>query len=305
MKKITKAKFILFFFLANLLNSQENLLDQIDDNNSEEYTIEISAFKAPKIINSQSTKQSNKDELFLYVAHRFGNINGGIRTLFGLDIANTKIELMYGINEKFQVGFSRESLKKIYSLNLKNKFLEQNASFPFNVSSYFSYNYNSSDFLAPGDDLSLSQRSLFLFQLLISNRINDKISFQISPIFIKRNYNQERFLFVDGNVVFEDGLPVQTTFEKSENYALALSSSYKLNKRTSINLEYNINLDRPEISPYSNALSIGLDLETGGHVFQLIFSNTQSIDDVSVLLDAEGSWKEGNIFFGFNILRVF
>ena len=109
--------------------------------------------------------------------------------------------------------------------------------------------------------------------MLISNRINDKISFQVSPIFIKRNYNQERFLFVDGNVVFEDGLPVQTTFEKSENYALALSSSYKLNKRTSINLEYNINLDRPEISPYSNALSIGLDLETGGHVFQLIFSN--------------------------------
>ena len=95
MKKITKAKFILFFFLTNLLNSQENLLDQIDDN-SEDYAIEISAFKAPKIINSQSTKQSNKDELFLYVAHRFGNINGGIRTLFGLDIENTKIELMYG-----------------------------------------------------------------------------------------------------------------------------------------------------------------------------------------------------------------
>ena len=68
---------------------------------------------------------------------------------------------------------------------------------------------------------------------------------------------------------------------------------------------YNINLDRPEVSPYSNALSIGLDLETGGHVFQLIFSNTQSIDDLSVLLDAEGSWKEGDIFFGFNILRIF
>tara|TARA_B100000609_G_C17207459_1_gene431790 strand:- start:324 stop:1238 length:915 start_codon:yes stop_codon:yes gene_type:complete len=304
MKKIIKVEFILFLIFNNFLFSQDSLLNQIDDN-SEEYAIEISAFKAHKIINSQSTKQSNKDELFLYVAHRFGNINDGIRTLFGLDIANTKIELMYGLTDKFQLGFSRESLKKTYSLSLKNKLLEQNSSSPLNLSSYFSFNYNSSDFLAPGKDLSFSQRSLFLFQFLISNRINDKISFQISPIFIKRNYNQERFLFIDGNVVFEDGVPVTTTFDTENNYALGLSTSYKLNKRTSLNLEYSLNFNRPDISPYLNPLSIGIDLETGGHVFQLIFSNTQSIDDLSVLLDAEGSWKEGDIFFGFNILRVF
>ena len=96
-----------------------------------------------------------------------------------------------------------------------------------------------------------------------------------------------------------------TTFDTENNYALGLSTSYKLNKRTSLNLEYSLNFNRPDISPYLNPLSIGIDLETGGHVFQLIFSNTQSIDDLSVLLDAEGSWKEGDIFFGFNILRVF
>jgi hypothetical protein len=79
----------------------------------------------------------------------------------------------------------------------------------------------------------------------------------------------------------------------------------KINKRTAINVEYFANLNRLENSPNTDALSIGIDLETGGHVFQLLFSNTQSIDDVSVLTDAEGDWTKRKIFFGFNILRVF
>ena len=76
------------------------------------------AFKANKVINGQSTKQSGEKELYLYVAHRFGSIDGGIKTLFGLDIANTKIELLYGLSNNLQIGFSRESLKKIYTLNI-------------------------------------------------------------------------------------------------------------------------------------------------------------------------------------------
>ena len=72
-----------------------------------------------------------------------------------------------------------------------------------------------------------------------------------------------------------------------------------------MNLEYFANLNRVENSPNSDAISVGIDIETGGHVFQLIFSNTQSIDDVSVILDAEGDWTKRHIFFGFNILRIF
>ena len=114
--KLKIAIIILIGLLSNSIISQNNLLDEIDYDN-EEYKVGLSAFKAHKIINGQSTKQSSKDELYLYVAHRFGSLNGGIKTLFGLDIANTKIELLYGLTDNLQVGFSRESLKKIYTLN--------------------------------------------------------------------------------------------------------------------------------------------------------------------------------------------
>ena len=288
---------ILLIFLSNQIISQNDLLDEIDYVN-EDYKVGLSAFKAHKIINGQSTKQSSENELFLYVAHRFGSINGGIKTLFGLDIANTKIEMFYGISDNFQVGFSRESLKKTYTINFKNKITSQEYNFPLNISIYNSFNYNSSDFLAPGVDLSFSDRSIFLSQLLMSNRISEKLSFQLTPSFIKRNYNEERILF-------ENGVPVFTTFNREYNYALGLGASYKINKRTALNLEYFANLNRVENSPNSDAISVGIDIETGGHVFQLIFSNTQSIDDVSVILDAEGDWTKRQIFFGFNILRIF
>ena len=296
--------FILLIFLSNPIISQNDLLGEIDYVN-EDYKVGLSAFKAHKIINGQSTKQSREKELFLYVAHRFGSINGGIKTLFGLDIANTKIEMFYGLSDNFQVGFSRESLKKTYTINFKNKITSQESNFPLNISIYNSFNYNSSDSLAPGVDLSFSQRSLFLSQLLISNRVSEKLSFQLTPSFVKRNYNEERILFENGEVVFENGVPVFTTFDREYNYALGLGASYKINKRTALNLEYFANLNRVENSPNSDAISVGIDIETGGHVFQLIFSNTQSIDDVSVILDAEGDWTKRHIFFGFNILRIF
>ena len=86
---------------------------------------------------------------------------------------------------------------------------------------------------------------------------------------------------------------------------MGVASSYRITNRLAFNIEYSANLDRPEISPFNDVLSFGIDIETGGHVFQLLFSNTQTIDDVSVMTDAEGSWKDGEIYFGFNILRVF
>ena len=270
---------------CNFINSQESLLDEIDYDN-EDFKIGVSAFKANKVINGQSTKQSGEKELYLYVAHRFGSINGGIKTLFGLDIANTKIELLYGLSNDLQIGFSRESLKKIYTLNFKYKLTEQGSKFPFNSTIYSSYNYNSSlnEEIYPA--LSSSDRNLILGQVLLSARLNNKFSIQLSPTFARKNFNE-------------------TIFEEKNNLILGASTSYRITNRLAFNVEYFANFSRPETSPYENALSFGIDIETGGHVFQLLFSNTQFSDDVFVLTDAEGSWSDGEIYFGFNILRVF
>mgnify|MGYP001390245810 CR=1 FL=1 len=292
----TKKILVLIFFVYINCFAQSDLLFDIDDENNTEFT--ISAFKAHKIINNQSTKQSNKGELYLYVSHRFGTVKDGISTLFGLDYANTKIELMYGLNNNIQFGFSRESLKKTYSSSFKFKISEQSSNFPLNISNYSSFNYNSSSFFAQGEDLSFSDRSIIFTQFLFSTALSEKLSLQISPSVAIRNYN-------DIVPVFENGAILFISYEQKENYTVSFGSRYKLNNRTSLNFEYNHYVNRLKISPYKDVLSIGVDIETGGHVFQLLFSNTQSIDDVSVLLDAEGNWSTGDFFFGFNILRVF
>lgn len=266
--------------------SQENLLKELESQNEYKTTNNFSAFKAIKIVNNQSTKQASEKELYLYVSHRFGSIDEGINTLFGLDIANTKIELLYGLTNNLQIGFSRESFKKIYSLNAKYNITTQSSKLPINSSLYVSYNYNS---LLDQDiypTLSNSDRNLFFGQLLLSKNFSDKISLQLSPTYAKRGFNE-------------------TIFEQENNIILGLASSYRITNRLAFNIEYSANLDRPEISPFNDVLSFGIDIETGGHVFQLLFSNTQTIDNVSVMTDAEGSWKDGKIYFGFNILRVF
>lgn len=266
--------------------SQENLLKELESQNEYKTTNNFSAFKAIKIVNNQSTKQASEKELYLYVSHRFGSIDEGINTLFGLDIANTKIELLYGLTNNLQIGFSRESFKKTYSLNAKYNITTQSSKLPINSSLYISYNYNS---LLDQDiypTLSNSDRNLFFGQLLLSKNFSDKISLQLSPTYAKRGFNE-------------------TIFEQENNIILGLASSYRITNRLAFNIEYSANLDRPEISHFNDVLSFGIDIETGGHVFQLLFSNTQTIDNVSVMTDAEGSWKDGKIYFGFNILRVF
>ena len=282
-----KNKIFLILLLAYSFSfSQGSLLMELEDESENKSSNEISTFKAIKIVNNQSTKQASEKELYLYVSHRFGSINGGIKTLFGLDIANTKIELLYGLSNNLQIGFSRESLKKTYALNAKYNLTTQTSKLPFNSSLYASYNYNSSLNEDIYPNLNNSDRNFFFGQLLLSKSFSDKISLQLSPSYAKKGFTE-------------------TIFEQEDNVILGVASSYRISNRLAFNVEYSANLDRPEITPFSDVLSFGIDIETGGHVFQLLFSNTQTIDDVSVITDAEGSWKDGEIYFGFNILRVF
>ena len=278
--------FICLLFISSVIFSQTNLLEKLENESDSKIQNDISTFKAIKIVNNQSTKQANNKELYLYVSHRFGSVAEGINTLFGLDIANTKIELLYGLSNNFQIGFSRESLKKTYALNAKYNITNQSSKLPINSSLYASYNYNSSLDEDIYPNLSNSDRNLFFGQLLLSKSFSDKISLQLSPSFARKGF-------------------AETIFEQENNFILGVASSYRITNRLAFNIEYSANLDRPEISPFNDVLSFGIDIETGGHVFQLLFSNTQTIDDVSVMTDAEGSWKDGEIYFGFNILRVF
>lgn len=277
---------ILGLFFGCFVFSQNNLLDEISSEYSYKDEFEMPAFKAMKVVNNQSTKLAQKGDLYLYVGHRFGTIKGGVESLFGLDYANTKIEILYGLINQVQVGFSRESFKKTYNLHVKYGIKSQTTSFPLSITAYNSVNLDTSLDENQYPNLNFNERYVYISQLLISRRFNDNFSFQLAPSIVKYNF-------------------LTNQFKNDFNYILNYGSRLKISKRSSFNIDYSHHLNRLNNSEEKNVLSLGIDMETGGHVFQLLFSNTQASDEAGVLTGAEGNWTKGDVFFGFNILRVF
>ncbi len=276
----------LLFLLPVISFAQNDLLDEIDtDSTGTEYA--IAAFKGLKIVNFESTKLVAKEELVFIVSHRFGSIKDGINTFFGLDEAVTRLNFVYGISDGFNIGVSRSSFLKIYDISAKYRLLRQvNNGFPFTIVGYNSIIINTALDKANLPLLEFKDRIGYTTQLLISRKINTNFSVELAPTFFHDNY------VVDDN-------------QDNSQFAIGFGGRYKLAKRWSINADYGWHLNRAENSPFRNPLSIGFDLETGGHVFQMHFSNAQAMNTNGFLGQGTGDWTDGDIYFGFNLSRTF
>ncbi len=277
--------YIVIFLLPLAVFSQDDLLDEIDSDIEEDY--KAAAFKGLKIVNFESTKMISKQELYFVVSHRFGSIETGFKDFFGLDQAVTRLNLIYGITDAINVGVSRSSFRKIYESSLKVRLLrEKKGEFPFTIvsSSNILINTSLDDVILPG--LEFKHRVGYTTQLLISKKFNKDFSLQLMPTFFHDNY-------------------VDINEQDNSQYVIGFGGRHKLSKRWSINFDYGAHLNRADTSPFKNPLSIGFDLETGGHVFQLHFTNAQPMNTNSFLGQATGDWGKGDIFFGFNLSRVF
>lgn len=278
------------FFGLTLATAQDDLLNQLDSVKSDKKEIEIAAFKGLQICNMQSTKLPVKGEFYFLVSHRFGDLTEGINNFFGLDNALTKIGGIYGVANWLSVGASRHTYRKTYELAAKYKLANQEVDgFPITIVGYNTMDIDSElkkDETLPG--LKSNNRFAYTTQLLVSRKFSDSFSFQLAPIFVHKN--------------LYDGI-----LDQENTLLLAAGARYKLSKRLSLNLEYagRINLPEEFKSPYSNPLTIGLDIETGGHVFQMVFSNCQPMNDVAIFTNAAGDWNGGSVYFGFNMYRVF
>ncbi|OJJ19081.1 hypothetical protein BKI52_19900 [marine bacterium AO1-C] len=287
MKKINYAiwALCLLCFITTAVQAQDDLLNELDKE-TKPVVFDYPAFKAMKIGNLQSTKVADGGDLYLYVSHRFGSLRDGINTFFGFDNANTKIQLVYGLWDGLQLGISRESLRKTYAASAKMSLLKQTKSFPVNVVAYGTINVNTDLTKERFPLLDERDRLSYATQLLISRRITNALSLELAPSFVRQNL-------------------VLESFQAHNQAALGIGGRLKLNKRLSVNLDYVYNFDRAKGSIYQDPFTIGLDIETGGHVFQLLFSNAQSTNEPGFISTAEGNWAKGDIFFGFNIVRVF
>ena len=273
-------------FSASSLFAQNDLFDLISDNNIEDTDVQ-STFKGTRVINGQSVELPSQRTLQFIIEHRFGTINSGPYELWGLDQAQMRMSLDYGIYDGVAIGIARNSFQKTFEGSVKSKLVTQkmkNGS-PISISSYHAMFLNSLKWINPERENLFRSRFSFANQIMIARKFNSSLSIQITPSYIHRNL-------------------VETDAMNNDFLAIGFGGRYKLSKRVSVNTEYFYQLNRPD-EVYTNSLSVGFDIETGGHVFQLHLTNSQGMFERAFIGETTGEWSRGDIYFGFNISRVF
>jgi hypothetical protein len=278
---------ILFLMQINLFAQDiEQILKELTDN-SPNYT--FGTFKGTTIINGQSIEVPGKNDLRFVISHRFGEITQGIYSMFGLDQGTTRLGFEYGINDIASISIGRNTFDKIYDGSVKLRVLRQQTglkNIPVSVTLYASTYVKTLKWEIPERDNLFSSRISYVTQVLVARKFNQKLSIQISPSYIHKNL-------------------VPTPEDQNNIFAVGLGGRYKLGKKFSLNGEYYYLLPGKTADDYINSLSIGFDLESAGHVFQLHVTNSQLMFARGFITETTGDWTEGEIYFGFNIYRVF
>ena len=283
----TVTNFLFLLITATNLFAQNELLNELEDKTTQKEPV-TATFKALQICNLQSTKLPGKGDYYVIISHRFGDLTNAIDNFFGLDEANTKIGGIYGVTNWLSVGASRHTNQKIYETAIKYRLANQVVDgFPVTIVGYNTLDINTQLKTVNLPLLKFNNRLAYSTQLLISRKINESLSIELAPVFIHKN-------------LYDD------TTENANLFLITAGSRYKLTKRLSLNLEYAARLNpNNKSNVYTNPINVGLDIETGGHVFQLVFSNSQAMNDISVFSNATGNFYSKGIFFGFNMYRVF
>jgi hypothetical protein len=270
-------------------SAQDDLLSLLgEDAPQKEYV--TNAFKGTRIINGHSMEHVAGGVLDFRISHRFGRLNGGAYELFGLDQATIRLGLDYGLTNRLTAGIGRSSAKKEVDGFLKYRLMWQStgkSSFPLSVILVSGMTMNGMKFEDPERTNYFTSRLAYYHEVIIGRKFNEKFSMQITPTLVHRNL-------------------VEKKINRSDILALGTAARFKLTKRIALMTEYFYVLPgTKEDVDYTNSLSIGFDIETGGHVFQLHFTNAYGMNERAFITETDGKWERGDIQFGFNISRVF
>jgi len=263
-----------------------SMLQLLNDSMPENNTV-TGIFKATQIINTPTVEAPAARSLQFMIMHRFGKINEGAYALFGLDNAAIRFALDYGVTKNLAIGVGRSSLDKVYDASFKWRLMQQKKGvWPLTVSLYSLLVHNTLKY-SDKPYLNAKFRTSYATQLLLANKVTPSFSWQLTPTWLHFNL-------------------VRSAKDNNDVFALGVGGRLKLTKRLSINTEYNWLPDgQVESENVYNSFSIGADLETGGHVFQLIFTNAAGMTAPYYIAQNRGSWGNGDIYFGFNITRIF
>lgn len=270
--------------------SSDDLMAMLEQEPSKpKRTYTFATFKTTRIANAHSIENLAKGVLDFRVNHRFGSFSGGSKEFFGLDNATTRIGFDYGITNWLMIGIGRSSFMKEYDGFLKSRLLRQkdNGGTPISISYLGSISLQTNDVAVPnGAEYYFTNRLTYINQLLVARKFSNWLSIQLMPTHIHYNL-----------VAYRN--------EPNDLLAIGVGGRVKISKRMALTCEYYLVPDEYKRQGTRNALTLGVDIETGGHVFQLMFSNATGVSERAVIGQTTGLWDKGDIHFGFNISRVF
>lgn len=277
--------------MAIKAQDKPNLLDMLEKEDAKKPKTDYATatFKTTRLINAHSIEQLKGGVMDVKISHRFGTLNSGAYELFGLDNASIRIGADYGITDWLMVGLGRSSYEKQYDGFLKVKLLRQSSgtrSIPITLSGFAGMYYNTLHWADTSRINYYTSRINYVFQLMIARKFSEGFSLQISPTLTHYNI-------------------VPKTTDPNDLLSVGIGARQKLTKRVSLNVEYYYQIPGYKLEGSVNAFSAGFDIETGGHVFQLIFTNSTGIAENQYITKTNGQWQKGDVHFGFNIARVF
>lgn len=280
--------FLVFLSFSHSLSAQdEDLLSLLGEEKTVDYA--AYAFKSPRVINSHSLEMLHPGALDFRILHRFGRLDQGLYDMFGLDNASIRLSFDYGITPYLTIGIGRTNQKKEIDGFIKYRILRQSTGakvMPVTVIWVSGITRNGLKNPYPGEETSGSDRLAYYHQAIVGRKFSDKFTLQLAPTIVHRNLTSGS---LDPNTI----------------YALEMGLRYKLSQRVAVLLDYVHSFNRFPGLVVRNPLSVGVDIETGGHVFQLHFSNSSGMNERAFITEANGSWLKGEIQFGFNLSRVF
>jgi hypothetical protein len=281
------------FILIAVLLSPVVLLAQTKSGDSNDSLVKTiyteETFKSSRVVIGQGSELPPNGYLVLLVSHHFGAINTGFYEFFGLDQASTRIGVEYGINDFLAAGFGRSTYEKTWDGYIKAKILRQSTGkrkMPLSVTLFGNMAVNTLKVTNPEWNEPFDARLSYCTELIIARMFGKIFSFQLAPTWVHKNL-------------------VPTPDDHNDLWSLSGGASFRVSDMISINAEYHYLFPGQHLSGVTNSIAIGVDIKTGLHVFQLFFTNSQPNFDQAFITETTGKWYNGDIYFGFNIHRLF
>jgi hypothetical protein len=281
---------LLLVYTIPVVAQEEDLMKELEQNQPEPDGYAIQTFKGTRVINGHSVETKAQGDFEFIFAHRFGPVNTGIHDLFGMDEAYVRLGLDYGITDNLSASIGRNSVDKTLDGYVKHKIWRQQKgerNFPLTVTVLGGIAYKASprkNEVPAG--FTRVDRLAYVAQVLLARKFYSRLSLQVMPTFVHKN-------------------AVDQMREDNDQFALGFGGRFKITRSVAFTSEYYYRLDVKELNLFYNTMGFGVDIETGGHVFQIVFTNTRGLTERAFITETEGDFSDGDIHFGFNVTRTF